>query len=1335
MQKNRFMIRKFSLLFFALVVFSIIPIQAQIIEINKDGEATSLYTTQQLIEDVLISGACANVINFDSQTNGAAASDNREKSYGFFKKPPGSSFPFDQGIILTSGRAYDGGNTVDPNDLSYTSLNWGGDSDLANALNIVDPLTNATYIEFDFVPNSTEINFRYLMASEEYLGTFPCDFSDSFAFLLKKQGDPTYQNLAVLPDGITPVSVVNVHSEITDVCGAENEQYFAGYNMGDTNYNGRTTVLTAQATVVPNEMYHIKLVVADAVDENFDTAVFLEAGSFNLGLDLGTDFLKSANSAACGTEQLLESNITATSYTWYKDNVVIPGENSKTYLANLGDGVYKLEITNGVSCSAADEIFIEFVNVPTIASTISPFNKCDDDNDGSVFYDLTEKDAEILAGQSDTVFEVVYFSDSAYQNEIVDPSNYELSSSSSVVFVRVRNTESTNCVASSQCTISKFEVPPVLTPSNYEACDDTGSGSDTDGKSIGFDLTSKNSEIVSASDLSKVNFSYYRNIADATSKYNPITNSSNYTNETANLQPIVVRVEDVNNTDCFKTTSFNLVVHALPTVVPTTLKQCDDDADGISAFNLTEANSKISSNAANETFVYYKKSTDAASALNAISNPIAFTNNIASTDRVWVVVSSDKLCPRITTIDLIVSTTGISSSFQKTFEVCDDLLDINGIDNANNDDTDGITTFDFSSVTGEITNLFPAGQQLVITYYRNEADALAEQNKISDPSNYRNIGYPYTQNIYVRVDSQLDNDCLGLGHHITLTTNPIPTLQYSPDISMCDNADDGDGYNGLVGGFDLEIKKDELLGALLPSEYNVTYHLTQTDADSGANPQSSPFTNTVKDQQAIYVRVENNNTGCFNAHKSFNVKVNPIPKVQTVSPLEICDDEMDGSAFTGFSQSIVLENKLNEILGPDQAPGDFDVSFHSTPSDAENDLFPLSSPYTNTVAFGQTISVRIEEKLTTEKCFTTTQFDVIVHPEPISNPIATIELCDDDSDDDDTNGIVQNFNLDTYIDTVLGSTQSKSDFEVTFHETQADATAGFNSVVSPYTNIVSNSQTIYVRVFNKNTKCFNDSETIELKVNPLPDFEVESPQIVCLNDIPKEIEISQSVENYDYSWYDSSGLLIGTGEKAYVYSAGSYTVVAKKTDGTGCEKTHVFEINESNLSTLTIDDIEIIDDASNNTIKINTENIGKGDYEFALEDSNATVIRNYQDSTLFENLLGGIYTVLVRDKNGCGTIRVKVSVISFPKYFTPNNDGYHDTWGIRGVNSDFYSSSTLSIFNRFGKLLKSLNPTIEFWDGTYLGSPLPSDDYWFVIELVDLDGEVRQRKGHFSLKR
>jgi hypothetical protein len=171
--------------------------------------------------------------------------------------------------------------------------------------------------------------------------------------------------------------------------------------------------------------------------------------------------------------------------------------------------------------------------------------------------------------------------------------------------------------------------------------------------------------------------------------------------------------------------------------------------------------------------------------------------------------------------------------------VCDDFLDIDGNDTANNDDNDGISTFDFSSVTAEVRALFPVSQQLTITYYRNQADALAELNAIADPANYRNIGYPVTQQIYIRVDSDLDNDCLGFGPFITLTVEPV-TAQEVGSLELCDDLDDGDGFNGIVQTFNLESQTNAILGTQDPLGFTVTYHNSPADALSGIAPIANP---------------------------------------------------------------------------------------------------------------------------------------------------------------------------------------------------------------------------------------------------------------------------------------------------------------------------------------------------------------------------------------------------------------------------------------------------------------------------------------------------------------
>ena len=88
-----------------------------------------------------------------------------------------------------------------------------------------------------------------------------------------------------------------------------------------------------------------------------------------------------------------------------------------------------------------------------------------------------------------------------------------------------------------------------------------------------------------------------------------------------------------------------------------------------------------------------------------------------------------------------------------------------------------------------------------------------------------------------------------------------------------------------------------------------------------------------------------------------------------------------------------------------------------------------------------------------------------------------------------------------------------------------------------------------------------------------------------------------------------------------------------------------------------------------------------------------------------------------------------VSVIGYPKFFTPNGDGINDTWQVEGVT--FQPNSKIYIFDKFGKLLKKIDPNGLGWDGIYNGKVLPATDYWFMVELDD----GRTHRGHFSLVR
>ena len=348
------------------------------------------FTPQQLIEDKLINSPCANVFNV-AVSGGNFASG--EKSYGYFDTT-GTGFPFTNGIVLTTGKTI---NTIGPNaSLSDDggNMGWDGDSDLNQALGLTNTF-NATVLEFDFIPQGDHISFDYIFSSEQYLlnpSANQCNFTDGFAFLLKRNGDPNYQNLAVVPNTTIPVKVNTVRGPGT-ICPPANAAYFDAFNdiNHPTNFNGQTKVLTAQSDVIPGDTYHIKLVIADEGNYRYDSALFLGGESFNFGVDLGEDRLISTGTALCST-QTLPLNATQTSaigYQWFENNVALVSETNPTYLVTSA-GDYSVTINYGGNCEATGTIRVEYAVDLIVNQT--RFSECDNDanQDGITAFNLTD---------------------------------------------------------------------------------------------------------------------------------------------------------------------------------------------------------------------------------------------------------------------------------------------------------------------------------------------------------------------------------------------------------------------------------------------------------------------------------------------------------------------------------------------------------------------------------------------------------------------------------------------------------------------------------------------------------------------------------------------------------------------------------------------------------------------------------------------------------------------------------------------------------------------------------------------------------------------------------
>lgn len=362
------------------------------------------YTNVQLVEDVLFNSTCATVTNVTTSTGSNFGSVN---GIGYFNRN-GSTFPFEDGVILTSGSIE---SAVGPNTTQSSDGNqaWTGDADLEAIILAAtgNPMNsrNASILEFDFIPLIDTISFDFLFASEEY-GTFQCTFSDAFAFLLTNNSTGVTTNLAVVPNTTTPISVVTIRDdEFNNGCASVNEEYFGDFYQlplglnplgSPANFNGTTVPMTASATVIPGQQYHIKLVVADRQDNILDSAVFLEGGSFNFGLELGIDFLISGGNALCaGTTNQLTSDLDPAlySFVWSDQNGVIPGETGPNLLINQ-TGTYTLVATlNNTSCSATDSIIVEYYD-PIVLSTPNNLTACN--STGFAEFTLSNNNASVL---------------------------------------------------------------------------------------------------------------------------------------------------------------------------------------------------------------------------------------------------------------------------------------------------------------------------------------------------------------------------------------------------------------------------------------------------------------------------------------------------------------------------------------------------------------------------------------------------------------------------------------------------------------------------------------------------------------------------------------------------------------------------------------------------------------------------------------------------------------------------------------------------------------------------------------------------------------------------
>jgi gliding motility-associated-like protein len=882
----------------------------------------------------------------------------------------------------------------------------------------------------------------------------------------------------------------------------------------------------------------------------------------------------------------------------------------------------------------------------------------------------------------------------------LDPTNYQLpdpnTNNEETITVTVKNS-STLGSGCSQQTSFVIRLGACDIPSSFPVLDEVLCETSTDplgGGQDGFETFDKSifdnieADLITAEPLfgifgTEINF--FRSDADATAGVSTtaIDKTADYTtsagqgftfNATENRweQELWVRVENTTlGTACFDTQQVaTLYINKLPELLTPTVdvNQCD-----VGIFNLTDQEDNLSSNYANEEFEYYDSTGILIDPINGLdpTNYAANGQNEIITVTIKTKPSLGTACINTTaTINLAWSVTTLPAGYT----LKDEYL-VETDPDPKGQGQDGVETFDksiFTTVQSDLITAEPAFSGKTFSFYRSQNDALTSSNKIDT------------------------------------------TVDFATD----EQTNDGFTFNTAENRW----------------------------------------------EQQIWIYIEDNVTTaiatCYGLYHIATVYVEKRPVFYDVTMQELCDEQTPLDMKSLFDTTSLFSEFTTDPTGTvTQDTSLFTVEYtYVDDTGAPKTLEPTLPSNFNTT--DQTITVTLTNNSTNSALAAGVSSGTIefkVYQQPVAYPsdpsvpgVYTFVECDDDNDGLAVGEEVFDMSsITTRLLTDISGTyaaQDPNDFDFEYSVAGTIITLG-----SDYT--ATTGDQIEVKITNPLYPVCEETITIDFIVNPLPSFDIDDTTVICLN-LTQPVEIGTSNWNgaadpsiYTYSWtLDSDPSFSETTETIFPVKGGIYTVVVEDPI-TFCTQTKSITVTESDIASIDLDDdgdvtdteydhfIEVLDltDDNTNTIKINNiADLGIGDYEFSLDNF------NYQDDNEFTDLDPGVYTLYIRDKNsyysytyGCGILEVTVSVIGYKKYFTPNNDGINDKWKILGIRIDFNNASEIYIFNRYGKLLKQLDPITDGWDGTYLGKPMPATDYWFRVYLED----GREFKGHFSLIR
>ena len=260
-------------------------------------------------------------------------------------------------------------------------------------------------------------------------------------------------------------------------------------------------------------------------------------------------------------------------------------------------------------------------------------------------------------------------------------------------------------------------------------------------------------------------------------------------------------------------------------------------------------------------------------------------------------------------------------------------------------------------------------------------------------------------------------------------------------------------------------------------------------------------------------------------------------------------------------------------------------------------------------------------------------------------------------------------------------------------------------------NIINNTETTtYMFTPDEGTCVETVFMTISINELTIPTFNLND---ICLGETVQVLPVISN-EGITGAWFPVPNNLVTT----------TYTFTP---DNGQCANitTETIEVNTFNNLEITVENISEAFD-SNQMIQVSVIG-GSNNYQYQLDGG------VWQNSSVFQNVVGCYeHIVRVRDSEGCSNEpESSITILDYPKFFTPNNDGFNDLWNIKCLENQ---TAIISIFNRHGKLLRQFKTATPGWNGTYNGQLMPANDYWFIVSYYDKNGFQKEFRSHFTLK-